>query len=984
MSTRLEPAEAARTTCLPAGSKQDDLKVKSAESRQHGISHVLGAFPECQPSSFTREGQILQALVEESERIEVAKERYDSTKGDLLALGRIHEASDDHKRTRSIDVAACVCGANGEDVRIAMLTSQYFTLEGNPDNSFRTHSFKESEQGFWCGPGDPVRQLCFSAQADRPGALLAVRNQRFLTILQPELKQKYVPPSVFSEARGKARYAASKVDANCLLSMSAGDLGLSTLADVSFNPWYDQQVAVIDDQGKWTLYELRKEHRKYNVDLIAQSILESSNHSEDSDPSVYNVVAANAKPDKIDEKDDGIPISDGWARVLWVSNFTTLLVCNRNAIAIYDFKGGNHTMKSSQPKSVMKVGSGQILDVRRSDSDFSSVFVLSTDKVCLLRVRNSQGSDEDVANPPAQLELVWRHYRNPFDMSMQICFKSVDRETHILLRSSLTSLITTFHLKQITTTGRWTVYGPYLFKWSIEGSSKKSPKAMLFTGVLDTKTEIQQGETTNSSTDCTNLLHLLILQDTYEVQENVLYDQRRGKVRIRWTRQPRQHGRHLLSSQVVDEDEDFLVHDMLLSEDEEWVFPVPPPYQGKRQFQVGNGKFDPFTLSLEWLAQEIEQPNESSHDVREPEPDAFKAELQNCWAEVDDRSQDSHSLQLMNELVDNNAVPRDLELASRVWTDHVTELTESNGGGEAEKGQLISLGFSDVPGSSLFAEHALYHGSLAELHRHGIITRWITPLSSDVLPRTRVNLEKRMRTVSVDLFLSSRAMEDSRKNQNLDNSRVVTATEADLSSSTEIPLPTFGNLSIRSKNQGETAFTSSINTIKNQSSKMQTPVSGASSSLDNVYFRLASLTSLDSQDNLPAAATRVLSHWSPGADPGEYNWQQSNAALAAATSGAETAGEDEKARRNRLRKEKRLKARQDAGLLVSSTQPLPERSRHLISPTGSQPVAVPRLLDSSQPGTKSEVERGPFGGRKKTSGRGLKKRDGRGAVPGFK
>jgi RNA polymerase I-specific transcription initiation factor RRN6 len=132
------------------------------------------------------------------------------------------------------------------------------------------------------------------------------------------------------------------------------------------------------------------------------------------------------------------------------------------------------------------------------------------------------------------------------------------------------------------------------------------------------------------------------------------------------------------------------------------------------------------------------------------------------------------------------------------------------------------------------------------------------------------------------------------------------------------------------------------------------------SNAGTAYASLSSLTTFNSQRPVPRNVASMLSHWSPGVNPDDYDWQRMTQAL-----------ENEEAQRsNPTTPKRRLRKKPSKGAGLDSPARLPDSSAvPVVRQWGSQPDnEPPRLrLHSSQAMEEdlpmTQVERGIFGGR---------------------
>ena len=238
-----------------------------------------------------------------------------------------------------------------------------------------------------------------------------------------------------------------------------------------------------------------------------------------------------------------------------------------------------------------------------------------------------------------------------------------------------------------------------------------------------------------------------------------------------------------------------------------------------------------------------------------------------------------------------------------------------------------------------------------------LLKLWVSSLGSSVPGRTRVALEKQVRRISIELFLSLHGLHHGL------NAFAPDETSRSVGFSEEINLPfrrrrSAENLSRRSKERirgsspfGPTADDSQPRRVMlptpepTPSQASQPPESPSANLRQTPYERLKTLVPLKSQPALSDSLSKLVDRWEIGVDPSEYNWDNTWQYL---SSQSEADGPDaENIRRRRQRREKRLK-RHNQESLGGSTRIDPRNyfSSQPQVPSSSQGT-VPKVLGSS-------------------------------------
>jgi RNA polymerase I-specific transcription initiation factor RRN6 len=193
----------------------------------------------------------------------------------------------------------------------------------------------------------------------------------------------------------------SRVDTNLLVTINIIDTGNAPHSDVSFNPWYEKQFAIIDDCGHWRVWDMQG--RKYNrPNEIAHGFV------------VQPEGKSNIKMTQI---------VDGWAKILWATDTNALIACTRKSLSSWNLKSGNVRRVSRELD--LEKNTNWILDVRRSSSSRNHILVLTSSQIFCLEVEAAKDYAGRGHAPTLKVVLSWRHSRDHEDTSLTIeCFES--------------------------------------------------------------------------------------------------------------------------------------------------------------------------------------------------------------------------------------------------------------------------------------------------------------------------------------------------------------------------------------------------------------------------------------------------------------------------------------------------------------------------------------------------------------------------------
>jgi len=342
-----------------------------AAQRTSAFRDLTGAHP-----SLAQAAEILLPAEQISDAVTAALAENDAICGDLLAFGKVY----DWNRRYNVDIVAVAGGSAGHLLRLARVDRHSLR---SVDGSARTQSrrgkvgvrgevnswtIKEAEAGWWTNAVDPIQQITFSKDNEgQPGPWLAVRRQRGVSIFKPCVqlqKVSSVAPDV-QEMLGRP-LPTSRVGPGWVLDLPIKQCGNFLFSDVSFNPWYQSQFVIIDIRGRWQIWEVQS--RKYAGRGITTLAPGCTNEMQDS-------VRTKA-------------LDDGWCRTLWVGDSTTIMAMTRDFLSFWHVGYAPKRLESPDLGFMLKKDS--YLDVRRCDRDPSLVWLLASSRLLCFRVEESK------------------------------------------------------------------------------------------------------------------------------------------------------------------------------------------------------------------------------------------------------------------------------------------------------------------------------------------------------------------------------------------------------------------------------------------------------------------------------------------------------------------------------------------------------------------------------------------------------------------
>lgn len=363
-------------------------------SRKKQVLKIVGDDPTLVPIA-----SLLPPLAHASELTDEFFSTYDPLVGDLFALGQATHLGSDRNL---VGVAAVVDGPNRDVVRLVLLKSNDLGWTGGNGSYLTTRTmFKGDAIGYWIGNGSPIQQVCFSAKADQPGCWLAVRSPLTITILRPLVRPELVSPySHNSSYLLKRDYPPSVLDANPFVVLPNSRVGESDFADVAFNPWHQQQLAIINVKGHWSIWNIKGQQKRRHTWCVEPGI--SGDTGFDS-----------SEPTEIE---------DGWAKVLWIRDSRTIAVATRSSLNFYDTQLKSKVLATRQLDCLTKTD--RILDINRPSHDSPDLLILNSSCIFWIRVDNDINFGGSSPQSGATILLQCVHYRNVGDPSMQLAVTS--------------------------------------------------------------------------------------------------------------------------------------------------------------------------------------------------------------------------------------------------------------------------------------------------------------------------------------------------------------------------------------------------------------------------------------------------------------------------------------------------------------------------------------------------------------------------------
>jgi RNA polymerase I-specific transcription initiation factor RRN6 len=317
----------------------------------------------------------------------------------LMAIGKASDLDQTSGR-RKVQIMAIAHGEAGNLLRLIKPRAEALKWDGRDDTKLRSLNPAASEDCYWLGDGGSIQHITFGADSEGSTSWLAVLKAESITILRPIYSQVPSPSGMSIDAR--PRYPPSRLSPNPILTLGNDKTGARPHADVSFNPWYIRQFAVVDQQGYWNVWDIEGQKRKRTTFEARPG---KSGHIQDDSSPGEGVKTYDS--------------ADGWGRVLWAGGASTLILCDRRSLAVFDLKAAPKRLNSPDvvhPRSV-----DWILDMKRSPVNLNHVFVLTTRKIFWLQVSEAgEDQDEQFGYAGVKILLSCQHFRNRDDETAKL------------------------------------------------------------------------------------------------------------------------------------------------------------------------------------------------------------------------------------------------------------------------------------------------------------------------------------------------------------------------------------------------------------------------------------------------------------------------------------------------------------------------------------------------------------------------------------
>ena len=851
--------------------------------RDKQIAELVNLVPSLQPAA-----SLLRPLIGASEAIEDATRHHDPVKGQLLSFGRVFDES----IRRSTQLVAFAAGSTGSDVRVAQVQLQKQGWDDSRDVWLEV-PVVIGEETTWRSEGSPAQQILFAQPLESGENLLAIRTNSRVSIFKPILQEA----------------GPMRLRLRMLFERSTGQNQGVSHADAAFNPWFPRQFAMVDQHGKWRVWEFRSRQSSDATCICSSS------------PDEENPAKTN--------------LDDGWARLLWVCNPNTIVVAKRRSVVLYDVNLGADKLQDVDVK-VSDVSSW-VVDIATAPTDPTHLLVLTTTHLYLFHVGERDGEVR------AKFLMRIRHFRSPEDVTLRLTlFRDKDALT-VIIRSALSPTLVTYQLS-IDEQQAMRLHDPVqlILDLDISGGITGANVHEFHLQSVATNgkrsADIDQTFAGRLRNEGHRFIALTALKTDLSMA-NALYLNRPSQAPTERELRPSWHGGLIGTSAKIKDsfvvDDDFIVRDGAGFKPEPVASYIKQRRQRAKLF-LGNGS----TVQYKRVANKIERRPKETENVDEiliqvrdllghsPEPGVAPMqtilELSIGELNMSDMDQVSAEIQRLTTMEHSQLplTPNDTD-----DVDHSTRIV-------LRPIECISL---------LGSQPTQHLGPHIIPTYDAIVSHWITPLPSQVPGRVRLAKEQHARRIAAELALASHVLriegiEDPTETQEDTRTAGSQKQSWDLPmhvASSQITNPFASQLQSQSQSALPTPSPTGTPSVTTASSR--TSISSAEIS----HLKKFTTFTKPTPSTLPRSLTKILNHWTLGSDPEAYDWVATSRTISQQTREEEADSQlTEKQRARAHRKAERHIRRQRKEAQASQVQMLASSQMPELMVSASQPQAV--------------------------------------------
>lgn len=871
---------------------------------------------------------------------------YDPLVGSLLSFGSI-TLEDRYEGARQ--VAALPVGEAGNILQLAVLNKERLGWGMVRKTWIDGSTLKETERGHWNEDAAPIQQICFSQSEDR-SSLLAVRLPT---------RTVFFHPICFRQARANRTSAfyelpASTIDTRPIFSIDKESTGGFTHCDVAFNPSFQSQFAIVDQSPMWSVWEIDRSRKSeaYTPSCLVRGRINSS------------------------ETED-VRGEDGWARVLWVADVNTLLVCNRRHLSIISIKGGEPKYLAC-PTFLNQRSAEWFLDAKLHPKHANQVFILTSTHLIMVLVNSLAEASGSAEESVTTVLASWTHFRDAEDFTLQMTVQMLSEdESCLVLYSQLNNLIQVYSFMEHPAGGPSMVAcsDPGILDLTVDGSGRITNLYM---------EPMQQGGIRMDI----DFFRLFVVLSTSSIHELVICTAKSStqesfitnEVVEDFTRSMIRHPRVGISkTEVVNKDDEIIVSDGLD------VLDAPSSKTPSRILKPGQVLEDApvqITRNNELLYEALQCAENPESDVQDSlDITAVLGEVKQMLA--DDPDSVPLPIGTLMEYANTKLQIPDVDEASLNLQDLLVE-NDENALFLQRIASARTLGLAEE-------EEEEDDPTISDIY-DTLLETWVAPLPPTVPSRVRQSKEQLARGIAGEVIFSSLRVREHELDTAITGSRLGPRQDRGIalpilpsrprnddfrfplqfSISQQLPTPPQSSVpppSLPGSSPPVLPFTQ--NTLQDPLARLSKHLRNRNPSKDLV--------------GIGANASRILGQWQVGDDPNSYDWTATERDLQPEDMDEESQRQREKERKAKERRERRQQREDELARAKTASQSLMfARSSPgpMLSGMGnSSQIPIQSQIQSQEPisssgfiAPQSQIEPGKFGGRLDKNKKKKKKR----------
>lgn len=374
-----------------------------------------------------------------------------------FAVGEMTDTSSP-QQTVSAPLLAMATGSAGDVLRIARPAVNFWSLSGSENTAVRLLEHAPHQETLWTKDIGTIRFIrsIVSTRRFDPVRWLAVQRDASTTVFRPEYQKVPVVSETFS---GTGPQAPSHIAPNLLFTISKNQTGGNPHCHLDFNPGVRSipaQLAIVDDGGNWTLWEVtgtRKRVAKnpkaqlFKCGNIYKGVRECLKRKVSPQPQWHKIYWVGRAQDTSDEDFDEEDIAT--AEV--VSSFpplersSILLVCNEKLLRLLDFAENNFL---PDLRFLSEGSKDVIIDVQVDGRDLRYFYVITTSRLFVVAVLTV----DDAVSKRASILQSFPHLRSKLDRNLKVTIMNgpaspTERTTLVVLYSQYTNWHDVFCIK---------------------------------------------------------------------------------------------------------------------------------------------------------------------------------------------------------------------------------------------------------------------------------------------------------------------------------------------------------------------------------------------------------------------------------------------------------------------------------------------------------------------------------------------------------